>query len=173
MIRHGLRNGRTRSAKMIANVVIAAVIHVWVTSGPCAVVQFLEDSVPLVACACFAVLLYCYPRFGKWVLYKWAFGYDVRPWHLIATILVVIIVCSVLFWLAYPENLLLKSDSAKPLFTCQYLNGAYFSVITFATVGYGDVRAIGWAASLAMVEGLLGIVLNAALIVVIFRKLIR
>jgi len=92
---------------------------------------------------------------------------------LIATILVVIIVCSVLFWLAYPENLLLKSDSAKPLFTCQYLNGAYFSVITFATVGYGDVRAIGWAASLAMVEGLLGIVLNAALIVVIFRKLIR
>ena len=74
-------------------------------------------------------------------------------------------------YFAIPDKLILK---CKPLpFAWSYLNALYFSVITFATVGYGDVRAVGWAAGLAMVEGLLGIALNAALVVVIFRKLIR
>ena len=97
-------------------------------------------------------------------------GYGVKPLNVFVTIGAVILVCAGLFcWACYTGRI---TPGSFP-FASSFLNGLYFSVITFATVGYGDVRAVGWAAGLAMVEGLLGIALNAALVVVIFRKLIR
>ncbi|MCD6328339.1 potassium channel family protein [bacterium] len=134
--------------------------------------RFFVDGSAIIISILIAVLLFGFPRSGKWVVSKWIFGYGVRLKNLIATILIVIFGCSGLFWLALSEKKLILKCEPLP-FDWGYLNSLYFSVITYATVGYGDVRAIDWAAGLAMVEGLLGIILNAALIVVIFRKLIR
>jgi len=111
-------------------------------------------------------------RVGVWFLYRKVFGYGVKPINVVITIAVVIAICSGFFCWAYATGKIM-SDSGSFPFASAFFNGLYFSVITFATVGYGDVRAIGWAAGLAMVEGLLGIGLNAALVVVIFRKLVR
>ncbi len=66
-----------------------------------------------------------------------------------------------------------QSKTARPFGGNPYFTGLYFSVITFATVGYGDLSPSGWAAGCAMLEGLLGVFLNAAFIIVIFRKIIR
>ncbi len=156
---------------LLSNLWLATAIHAWGESHHRAVVQGLVDAGPLIVCVIFAAILYGFPRSGKWVVNKLVFGYGVRLKNLIITILIVIFACSVLFCCASPEKLIIKCK--PPPFVWGYLSSLYFSVITFATVGYGDVRAEGWAAGLAMVEGLLGIALNAALVVVIFRKLIR
>jgi len=130
------------------------------------------DSIPLWLAALAAASLLYWERFGRWLVFKWAFGYGVGPWNIVCTIAVVLLAFSVLFGFAHASDMLRATDG-RPPFESSFLMGPYFSVITFATVGYGDVRALGWAASAAMLEGLLGIVLNAALVVVIFRKVVR
>ncbi|MEA5387657.1 potassium channel family protein [Haloarculaceae archaeon H-GB11] len=46
----------------------------------------------------------------------------------------------------------------------------YFSVVTFATLGYGDIQPIGpWARFLAGIESLLGALLAALLVFVLAR----
>jgi hypothetical protein len=49
----------------------------------------------------------------------------------------------------------------------------YYSVITFATVGYGDWHPVGWARLLASAEALSGVTLMAAFTVILVRKIIR
>ncbi|MBN1592341.1 MAG: potassium channel family protein [Candidatus Coatesbacteria bacterium] len=157
----------------IINLWLAASILAWGAKSPLNHwVAGIRASAPLVAVVLISSLLCAFPRFGKRVVSKWIFGYGVRLKNLIWTILVVIFGFGGLFWLAIEAEDLILKCTPKP-FDSDCLNALYFSVITFATVGYGDVRAVGWAAGLAMVEGLLGIALNAALVVVIFRKLIR
>ncbi len=129
------------------------------------------DALPLFLVAWAGASLLCLPRWGKWLIFRKAFGYGVRPWNIVITILVVVLAFGCLFWRAEAAGLIRSTD--PPAFTSPLLKGLYFSAITFATVGYGDVRALGWAASAAMIEGFLGILLNAALVVVIFRKMIR
>jgi len=158
---------------IIINLWLAAAILAWGAKSPLNHwVAGAAGSGPLVAVVLIAGLLCALPRFASITINRVVFGYGVRLKNLIWTILLVLFGFSGLFWLAIAtDKLILK---CKPLpFDWDYLNALYFSVITFATVGYGDVRAVGWAAGLAMVEGLLGIALNAALVVVIFRKLIR
>jgi hypothetical protein len=47
----------------------------------------------------------------------------------------------------------------------------YFSVITFATLGYGDIQPVGtWARMLAGVETILGSLLSALLVFVLARS---
>lgn len=46
----------------------------------------------------------------------------------------------------------------------------YFSTVTFTTLGYGDVRPLGWAKALATVESLLGTLLMALLVFVLGRQ---
>jgi hypothetical protein len=105
-------------------------------------------------------------------LYKQILGYGVNPLIVARAIGIVLLLFSFIFCIAnYTGHILTTTEPVA--FGNRYFDSLYFSVITFATVGYGDVRAIGWAACFAMLEGLLGIVLNAALVVVIFRKLIR
>jgi len=133
--------------------------------------NLLSDAWPLLGALVFGVTLLSLPRTGQLVAYREVFGYGVRPWKIVRAIVFVIVLFAFVFWRAKCRGLIL-SDS-PPALSSGFLNSLYFSVITFATVGYGDVRALGWAASAAMVEGLLGIVLNAALVVVIFRKLVR
>lgn len=49
----------------------------------------------------------------------------------------------------------------------------YFSVVTFATLGYGDIRLEGWAKVLAALEALLGIFTMALFVFVFCRRMSR
>ncbi len=102
----------------------------------------------------------------KWFLFEFIFGYGVRPWRIVGTIGAILVGCSVAYYFG-------KLAGNPPFDSYHFFNALYFSVITFATVGYGDISATGWAAALAMIEGLAGVILNAALIVTIFRKIVR
>ena len=53
------------------------------------------------------------------------------------------------------------------------MTAVYYSVITFATVGYGDWHPVGWARLFAAVEALSGVTLMSAFTVVLVRKIIR
>jgi len=130
---------------------------------------------PLLFAATIGCGLLAAPRIGKLVVFKIVFGYGVKPWNVVATILAVVLAFSLVFAKAHQVGLIKPHPSVDtvPAFASPLANGLYFSVITFATVGYGDVRGTGWAASFAMIEGLLGVVLNAALVIVIFRKMVR
>lgn len=49
----------------------------------------------------------------------------------------------------------------------------YTSVITFTTLGYGDVHPIGWSRVLASIETICGIFMTALFIFVFGRKMLR
>jgi hypothetical protein len=109
-------------------------------------------------------------RYIKWFIMKKILGYGVKPQNVLLTILVVILIAWAFFSSGYND---LSFDDGIPPTSYWWLNTLYFSFITYATVGFGDVSPTGWLVIVAMVEGILGVMLNAALIVVIFRKLIR
>lgn len=47
----------------------------------------------------------------------------------------------------------------------------HFSMVTFATVGYGDLQPVGWAQTVATVESFTGGLLMAFLVFVLGRQL--
>jgi len=96
--------------------------------------------------------LLSFPRLGEKVVYRWVFEYGVRPWNIVATIVVVILFFAVVFFAAQYTDHILPGEQS-PAFVSRALNGLYFSVTTFATVGYEDVGALGWAASAARSRG--------------------
>lgn len=49
-------------------------------------------------------------------------------------------------------------------------NSLYFSLITFTTIGYGDISPVGFLKLVAASEGLLGIFLTSSLLVTLTRK---
>ena len=49
----------------------------------------------------------------------------------------------------------------------------YFSVVTYTTLGYGDLSPIGWARPFAALEAYNGIVLNTLFMLTLFRKMTR
>ncbi|RBI59923.1 ion transporter [halophilic archaeon] len=114
---------------------------------------------------------------------RWLTGYGRNPWRVIGTSLVVIVGFAVL----YPITGGLQEVEAERAITYTinepaeaptwwvasvFLKSLYFSVITFATVGYGDFQPIGsWARALAGVEALLGGLLMALFVVVFTRRI--
>jgi hypothetical protein len=49
----------------------------------------------------------------------------------------------------------------------------YFSVITFTSVGYGDIQPIGITRAFASIEALLGIFLISLFVFVFCQKMVR
>lgn len=113
---------------------------------------------------------------------RWVMGYGRSPWRILATSALVVIACAVLFPFvgalkdtAPPESVR-YSLSVPPTGSPEQVIDAlgtslYFSVVTFGTLGYGDVEPIGQAArALAAIETLLGFALVALLISVLLQR---
>ncbi len=49
----------------------------------------------------------------------------------------------------------------------------YFSIVTFTTLGYGDISPIGWSRPIAAIEALAGVFMNALFLLTFVRKLTR
>jgi hypothetical protein len=61
---------------------------------------------------------------------------------------------------------------AAPL-KMSFADCVYFSVVTYTTVGYGDIHAIGDLRFLAGLEALVGLTLTSLFTVIIARRIIR
>ena len=113
---------------------------------------------------------------------RWVMQYGTNPWRVVATSLVLILVCAGLYPLtggvqeigtdtAVTYEIDDPTDTSGRVLLQAYLKSLYFSVVTFATLGYGDIQPVGqWARAIAGIETLLGSLLMALLVFVLTRS---
>jgi uncharacterized protein YjbI with pentapeptide repeats len=122
-----------------------------------------------------------YPTALKWELSRWLMEYGSSPYRVLAAALLSILVCAVLFPLtggimeiqgeqAITYQIEDPSDAAPWWIGRVFFKSLYFSVVTFATLGYGDIQPIGaWARFIAGSLSILGSLLSARLVFVLTR----
>ncbi|WP_404340449.1 ion channel [Pseudoalteromonas mariniglutinosa] len=100
-------------------------------------------------------------------------GYGEKPEHVIRFSLSLIICCAIgyfLFGVSYNDTLLqLDLDATFTDNLSAFLNSFYFSVVTFTTLGYGDITPVGISRLIAAIEAFCGS-FSLALFVVVFVK---
>lgn len=103
-----------------------------------------------------------------WLSILWVLcGYGERPGRAFASFLVTIF----LFALIYMNLSLVNVDGT--ILHYDFGNALYFSVVTFTSLGYGDIRPTGIAKMFAGMEALLGIFLISLFVFVFCRKMVR
>ena len=132
-------------------------------------------------------------RWGWFLVGRCIFGYGERWWHTLVMGAVLIFLCSLLYCVAGNIDgggaVLSPSDQAISLeMPCHrqtsipvpddvpitnFWTSLYFSVVTFTTLGYGDMQPTGWMRGVAGFEALCGAGLMAAFVVVLSRKFVR
>jgi len=104
-------------------------------------------------------------------------GYGERPLRIIAISLVVILCFSLLFFFSginYLGNIISYSFNNSLYENINvFLNSLYFSVVTFTTLGYGDITPFGISKLFASIEALLGGFILALFVVVFVKKMTR
>ncbi len=104
-------------------------------------------------------------------------GYGERPLRIISISLVVILCFSFLFFFSginYAGNIISYTMSNNLYENIDiFLNSLYFSVVTFTTLGYGDITPIGISKLFASIEALLGGFILALFVVVFVKKMTR
>lgn len=117
----------------------------------------------------------------KWELSRWVMRYGGSPYRILFVSLLVIVVAALLFPLT--GGIQEIQDGQTITYTIEnpknaptwwigrvFFKSLYFSVVTFATLGYGDIQPIGtWARTLAGVETIIGTLLSALLVFVLAR----
>ena len=113
---------------------------------------------------------------------RWVMRYGTSPWRVLAVQALVIVLCAAL----YPVTGGIQETSLDQTVAFRvadpstapsnwilrvFFKSLYFSVVTFATLGYGDIQPIGfWARMIAGMEALLGVLLMALLVFVLTRS---
>lgn len=122
-----------------------------------------------------------YVKALKWEASRLVMEYGSSPYRVLGASLLVIVASAILFPLtggiqetqgeAAITYTIENPREAPPLWLGTVLvKSLYFSVVTFATLGYGDIQPIGtWARLLASVETILGSLLSALLVFVLAR----
>lgn len=87
-------------------------------------------------------------------LNKAYWGYGQKPFRLIKVSLIVIFVLGVIYSL-FPSSFANNTLGGKNYFIVLY-DACYFSIVTFTTLGYGDLSPVGGLRILAAFEGLFG-----------------
>ena len=103
------------------------------------------------------------------ILGRLLFGYGERPIRVLTAAALVIFVCA--FFYSQPGSIVHRDGLVQPSF----LQGLYFSTITFTTLGYGDLypSAEGFYRQLAMTEAITGVLLMALFVVCLAKKFSR
>ncbi|AKB07078.1 MULTISPECIES: ion channel [Vibrio] len=102
-------------------------------------------------------------------------GYGEDPLRVVAFSIVVILSCAVSYYL-------LGTTISNPLYpnaqgwqkeVFEFMNSIYFSVVTFTTLGYGDISPHGFARFIAAFEAFMGSFTMALFVVVFVKKMTR
>lgn len=107
--------------------------------------------------------------FGIWLIHSFLFliwGYGEKPYRAFLSILFIMFLSSLTYY--FSGQLISNGQLFKPSF----FDSAYLSVITFTTLGYGDVVPVGICRIAAMVEALSGLFLVPLFLVALVRKYI-
>lgn len=113
----------------------------------------------------------------RWVA-KWGFGYLLLPRRIVITMAILI----GLFTFFYSTCIIfcignLVFSDGQSIFHEGVLSGLYrtlyFSVVTFSTLGYGDIYPVGFLKAFAATEAFIGLVVTAIFAVSLARKLFR
>lgn len=104
-------------------------------------------------------------------------GYGEKPINVIFFSLVVILSSAVLFYFVGIQNgdrfaafSLMNSLSGNVM---DFFNALYFSVVTFTTLGYGDISPVGFSRAIAATEAFIGSFTLALFVVVFVKKMTR
>jgi len=104
-------------------------------------------------------------------------GYGERPLRIVMLSAIVILLFSFVFFLTGlnygNETIQISLNSSFQENTFDLLNSLYFSVVTFTTLGYGDILPIGISKLFAGIEALLGGFILALFVVVFVKKMTR
>lgn len=104
-------------------------------------------------------------------------GYGEKPWRIIFFSSSFILVCTLLFGLGTiqsPEGPLSFFLVTSGMEFCKtFLNLLYFSVVTFTTLGYGDMTPLGFARLIAAIEAFVGAFALALFVVAFVKKMTR
>lgn len=118
----------------------------------------------------------------RWELSRWVMRYGSSPYRILLTSLIVIVIAAVLYPLTGGVEEVVgdrtttfafesPEDASRWWITTVLFKSFYFSVVTFATLGYGDIRPVGeFARLIAGVESILGALLAALLVFVLARN---
>lgn len=102
-------------------------------------------------------------------------GYGEDPMRVVGFSIFLILVCALAYFF-------LDTTSAHPIYEelsgwqfylFEFLNSIYFSVVTFTTLGYGDISPVGFARFIAAFEAFLGSFTMALFVVVFVKKMTR
>lgn len=101
---------------------------------------------------------------------KMLFGYGERPVTVLVASAIVIIICAFVY--SAPDMLVYRSGENQP---ASFVQGLYFSMITFTTLGYGDLypNPHGLCRLIAMTEAVAGVCLMALFVVCLAKKFSR
>ena len=125
-----------------------------------------------------------YPRALGKEAWRWTTGYGSNPWRVIGTSAAVIVTCAVFYPLVGGIQETVEQSGATITYIVEdpdinqwrfllsvFGKSLYFSTVTFATLGYGDIQpVIAPARFLAGIESLLGQLLMALLVFVLTRN---
>lgn len=122
-----------------------------------------------------------YPGAIKGEASRWVMEHGSNPWRIVSFSALVIVLFAILYPLtgglldtaverAFGFRVETPADAPRFYFGTVFLKSLYFSAVTFATLGFGDIQPIGaWARMLATVETLMGSMLTALLVFVLAR----
>lgn len=113
---------------------------------------------------------------------RWVMRYGTSPWRVLGTSFLLIVLCA----LVYPTTGGIREVAGDTTITYRiadlgstpsghqlqvFFKSLYFSVVTFSSLGYGDIQPVGpGARAVASIETLLGTLLMALLIFVLTRR---
>jgi hypothetical protein len=115
--------------------------------------------------------------FLEWAVMEWGSGYGMRPARVLGSALFLILAFAVLYFLS-PESIILEGSEVAEVaggIKSSFGDSLYFSIVTFTTLGYGDVHPsyLGWVKYAAAAEALLGAFVMALFAGTLARKIIR
>ncbi len=104
-------------------------------------------------------------------------GYGERPLRVVSFSMVLIVLCALFYFIAgleaNGEALRLEFHVPFSQNVESFFNALYFSVVTFTTLGYGDLIPIGPSRALAAMEAFFGNFTLALFVVVFVKKMTR
>ena len=103
------------------------------------------------------------------------FGYGEKPERPAIASLVIILLCAIIYCLAgnLGDSGIMEQVDDQFVTITSLKTSLYFSVVTFTTLGYGDMQPTGLMRLVAGFEALCGAGLMAAFVVVLSRKFVR